>query len=262
MMHDPIGRTNRWLSRIALLHEWTVVAACVSVPLTYASFFSSYFIPKQVLLSVFCALCVFLWMVHCALKRAYILPHVSWLWPLGLYLFFATLSLAQAANVYAGIEELTRQVGLWGMSLSVVLFSRTRSPRLILGAIAGTALIASVLGILQYAGIHWIPAPHERYGNLGVSTFGNTNFSAHYLDIVIPLLLGAALAGRRIWERIFLWFAALSCGYYMLLTQSRGGWIAVSVGLCFLGLKLTRRTVRNVSLRMILSLCLLTGIAG
>ncbi len=261
-MHDPIRRTSRWLPRIALVHEWTVVAACVSVPLIYASFFSSYFIPKQALLSVFCALCVFLWIVQCALKHTYTLPNVSWLWPLGLYLFFAALSLAQAANVYVGMEELARQVGLWGMSLSVVLFFKTRSSRLILGAVAGTALIASVLGILQYAGIHWIPSPHKQYGNLGVSTFGNTNFSAHYLDIVIPLLLGAALASRRIWERIFLWFAAMSCGYYMLLTQSRGGWIAVSVGLCFLGLKLGRRTVRNVSLRMILSLCLMTGIVG
>ena len=115
-MHDPIGRTSCWLSRIILVHEWTVVAACVAVPLIYAPFFSSYLIPKQALLSVFCVLCVFLWMVYCALKRAYTLPHVSWLWPLGLYLFFATLSLIQAANVYAGIEELARQVGLWGIA--------------------------------------------------------------------------------------------------------------------------------------------------
>ena len=261
-MHDPIGRTSCWLSRIIVVHEWAVVAACVAVPLIYAPFFSSYLIPKQALLSVFCALCVFLWMVYCALKRAYILPHVSWLWPLGLYLFFATLSLIQAANVYAGIEELARQVGLWGIALSIVLFFRPRAPRLVLGAVTATALIASVLGILQYAGVHWIPVPQERYGDLGVSTFGNPNFAAHYLDIVIPLLLGAALASKIIWERIILWFAVLSCGYYMLLTQSRGGWIAVAVGLCFLGWKLGRRTVRHISLKIGIVLCLMAGIAG
>ena len=261
-MLNGTDRTDQWLHWIKRVHGVTVAAACVSVPLIYAPVFSSYFVPKQALLFVFCALSLALWMVHCSLERECVLPDVRWLRPLGLYLVFAALSLVQAVNTYAGVEELARQMALWAVALSVALYSDERTLRLVVGAVAGTALTASLLGILQYAGIHWIPAPHERYGNLGVSTFGNTNFAAHYLDIAIPFLLGAALASKRIWQRALIWFSVLSCAYYMLLTQSRGGWIALAVGLCFLGWKVGRRTVRHISLSMMLALGIVAGVAG
>jgi Flp pilus assembly protein TadD/O-antigen ligase len=110
----------------------------------------------------------------------------------------------------------------------------------VLWTVVSLGLIVSALGLLQYNGIHLIPLP-EAYGNLPVSTLGNPSFVAHYLEIVVILNIGLLAVRRRLWERMLLGLALLMTGSLMVLTHSRGGWLATAVGLLVLFLLLKRR---------------------
>ncbi len=242
--------------------EAVVPIGLVLVPLVYAPFFSDYMIPKQAVLSVICAILVGLWGLRAVLEGALVIPVARWLWPLALYLVLAGLSTLQAANLHAAIEEGLRQVLLWAVALSVALHYRGRVPLVLCATLAIVALAVSVLGMLQYAGVHLIPSPHERYGNLGVSTFGNTNFVAHYLEIAILVLLGAGLASRIPWQRAGLWFVTAVCGYYMLMIQSRGGWIALCAGLCCMAWGLGRRGVQRFPMKLSLLVVAVAAVLG
>lgn len=249
----------QWVDRV---NRVVVVAACALVALSYAPFFSDYMVTKRVLLLVSCALIAGLWLLRCALQGALILPGARWLLPWLAFVFLSALSLMQAANVYMGIEHLGRQIGLGIIALSVALVFYQRVPWSVLIGVAATATIASALGVLQFAGIHAIPMPHTRFGNLGISTFGNLNFVAHYLEIAIVLMLGAALACRVVWQRIALWSCTLFCGYYMLLTESRGGWIALACGLVFFAWQARRQVVGRVPWKGVLAVLILLAVIG
>lgn len=249
----------QWVGRI---HRAVVVASCVLVALSYAPFLSDYMTTKRVLLLVSCALMAGLWLLRCALQGALILPGARWLLPWLAYVIVAFLSLVQADNLYMGIEALCRQVGLGVVALSVALFFHQRVPWSILIAVAATAFIASVLGVLQFAGIHVIPMPHAHFGHIGISTFGNLNFVAHYLEIAIVLTLGAALASRAVWQRVALWACTLFCSYYMLLTESRGGWIALACALVFFAWHVGRQLSQRVPWKGALSVLLVLGVVG
>lgn len=249
----------QWIGR---LQRAAAAAACVLVALSYAPFFSDYMIAKRVLVLASCALMAGLWLLRCALQGGLAVPGARWLLPWSVYVVLAAVSLGWADNLYMGFEALCRRVGLGVVALSVALAFHQRIPWSILIAVAATAFITSALGVLQFAGIHLIPMPHARFGNLGISTFGNLNFVAHYLEIAIPLTLGAALARRAVWQRVALWSCALISGYYMLLTESRGGWIALGCALVFFAWHAGRRMGQRVPWKGVLPALLVLAAVG
>ena len=198
--------------------------SCVVVPLVYAPVFSDYMMAKRAVLYFVIGLIIGIWLLRGALAGRVSLPTQVWFWPACAYMFAGLLSLTQASNLQQGIESLFMQGGLFAIALATADHYRGRIPWMLLASIIGTALLVSIIGVLQFADIHLVPMPHARFGNLGISTLGNTNFVAHYLEISILLTLGTMLSCRLAWQRGLLAVALLFTSYYMLLTQSRGGW--------------------------------------
>ncbi len=220
--------------------------ACVALALIYAPIFSDYMVPKIAALHIIGSLVVGLWLANGFFSARLRVPRQDWLLPLAVYLALVLVSLGQATNIWQGVEVLLFQCWIFALALAVAAYYRTRAPWALLLTITATALLVAIIGVFQYAGIHLIPMPHERFGNLGVSTLGNPNFVAHYLELAILLTLGLLLACQKTWQRGALVLALAFLGYYMLLTQSRGGWIALFCGLTFFAWRLRREIWRRI----------------
>ena len=104
------------------------------------------------------------------------------------------------------------------------------------GAVAGT--LAALLGVLQYFGLEPI---HLRQLAPPASTFTNKNIAANYMDMVAPLSFALLLLARRpagIWASALALAASLS---FLLLSHSRGSWVALLATVLILVLVLWRR---------------------
>jgi len=120
---------------------------------------------------------------------------------------------------------------------------RTRAQlRKLIYLIIGVATFLSVFGLFKKFGAN--PFPWWDYGDLKYSpdflssTYGNHNHLAGYLEMAIPLILGLFLAGFRpgiLFILVYLSFLLLTA---LVLTLSRGGWIASLLSLSFMALAL------------------------
>jgi tetratricopeptide (TPR) repeat protein len=253
---------ERLISLLGRIQGVLLPLSCVLVTLVYAPSFSDYMLAKRALLHLIGGLIVAVWFARGVLMGSLSVPAVAWLWPACAFWVLGLLSLTQASNLLRGIEVLLTQGGLFAIALATADHYRGRVPWALLATIASTALIVAIIGVLQYAGIHLIPAPHAHFGNLGISTLGNPNFVAHYLEIAILLTLGLMLACRTLWLRGLLVSVLLFLGYYMLLTQSRGGWLALACGLLFFCWRIGRFIMRQTPWSVVVVAVLLMGVAA
>ena len=134
-----------------------------------------------------------------------------------------------------------RWAGWWTQLHYVVLFclaaatftSRARVHRLAFAVAVGGGVAAA------YAVIQNSPPPYA--GFRPHSTFGNPNFMADYMTMGVPLGITGALASRRWWLRgLFIASVVLQL-VAVLLTQTRGSWVALSLVLPLLLVLLVRR---------------------
>ena len=102
--------------------------------------------------------------------------------------------------------------------------------RRVVDIVFGLSVVVSALGLLQTIGIDLVELP-RRFAGMPLATLGNTNFVAHYLEIVLPLALAFTVSGaggRR--RRLLAATALLLGGLVLVLAGSRGGWLGVGVG--------------------------------
>jgi Flp pilus assembly protein TadD/O-antigen ligase len=207
-------------------------ASAMLVALLYAPYFSDFFVPKTAAVHGLVALLLGYWLVEAMAQGRLRLERSPLYRPMAAYLGVALVALCFAPNRWQGGEVLLVQGWFFAFALLVAHHFREATAAIgVLWTVAFTSLIVSGLGLLQYGGIHLIPMPHQRFGNLGVSTLGNPNFVAHYLEITIPLTAGLLAVRGRWWERGLLGLTLLATAWHLLLTNSRGGWLATAVGL-------------------------------
>lgn len=239
------GRSEALVYLLEALLKVGVAGVVVVIPLLYGPNFSDYMIPKVAALHVMVALLVGIWLVKAAAEGRLRLERSPLYFPFLAYLALSLLSLVFAQNLGQGAEVLLTQA--WLFAFCVLVFHNFRDSETacrLLWTVVLTGLLVSGLGLLQYNGIHLIPIP-KTYANLPVSTLGNPNFVAHYLNVVIPLALALLAVRKRIWERALLCAALAVTGGHMVLTQSRGGWLATGCGLLVLGyLSLRKKRIK------------------
>ena len=230
---NPAGRET-WGYLLDALLEAGVPALIVLITLLYAPYFSDYMIPKTAALHGMVALLLGIWLVKNALQGRLQLERSPLYLPFLGYLAIALLALAFAHNMRQGGEVLLTQA--WMLIFFVLVFNSFRDPNAasrVLWTVVCVSLVVSLLGVLQYCGIHLIPLP-KAYGNLPVSTLGNTNFVAHYLEVAILLAVGLLMAHRQRGVRILLAVSLVAASSHMVLTKNRGGWLATGMGLLVL----------------------------
>ena len=189
-----------WGPRSQQVLKLGVVLLVAVVPLVYGgSYLSDYFTAKFVLLYAGIGLLLAIWLGQHAGSERIRIDRRSYDLPLVVYAAISLFSLFWAVNPLQGLETWFTQVWLLAFFLLVArFFCSPRARWGVLLTIALTSFVVSVIGLLQYRGIHLVPFAYTHWGNFGVSTLGNPNFVAHYLELSIVLIAGMVLARRRV----------------------------------------------------------------
>ena len=166
--------------------------------------------------------------------------------PLILFFLFSSLSLLSAPNPYLSLFRLGFLAAGLAYYLLGLNLNPSRSPPILKWAIF-SAVIASLLGILQSGGIILSPRP-DIYGEMMYpSTFRHTNYAAQYLSPLIPITLGIFLGPLPRFRRILLGLALAIQLVFLILTRSRAGILSGFLGsltLLFFWLFIQIRTER------------------
>ena len=116
--------------------------------------------------------------------------------------------------------------------------SRTHLRQLVY-LIVGLGSFLAAFGIIKWMGIN--PFPWWNYQNVEYetyrvsSTFFNSDNFAAYIEMTLPVVLGIFLTGLREKKLVMLAGLTFVMFFALILSYSRGGWIASFFGMCFMG---------------------------
>jgi O-antigen ligase/Flp pilus assembly protein TadD len=134
----------------------------------------------------------------------------------------------------------------------------------VLAALIIPAVMMAVYGLLQSLGIDFIPW-ETNFSFRAASTLGNPNFLAGHMVLVIPMVI-ALIAGARGGARAALVFSAVILTAALIVSQTRGAYIAFGVSVLMLFILLNvfdREGIRKYSKILIVCFAaLVIGIAG
>jgi len=131
-----------------------------------------------------------------------------------------------------GVVTVVLYALVYGVVLQVV--RNVSDARRLAAVLAMSAVLMSVYGLLQFAGLDPANYAHEGFGfdmRRAFATFGNPNFLAGLLVLALPVAvsLGIDAATRRL--RLLWSAAALSIGGALFVTFTRGAWLAALIEL-------------------------------
>ena len=222
--------------------EVAVAVIVLLVPLFFSYSLSDNLAAKGALALILTGLVALLWVFQAVCRGELRLLGTPLYFPLLLFVGVSILSLLFAQNRIRGLETILSQFLMFTLFAAVAhQFQSPRQVARIIWLIFGTSAIVATIGILQYNAIDLIGLP-KVYGHLPLSTLGNTNFVAHYLDLVIPLAAALLVLGRRPpwWQTAGVILTLLLTSSHMVLTVSRGGWLSVVSSLVLLVLLTSR----------------------
>lgn len=121
---------------------------------------------------------------------------------------------------------------------------------------SASCVFISIYSIMQFLGmdpLHW------QSSGAVVSFFGNRNRFAHYLTLAFPALVCLFFYFENALTRIIVALSIIITALGLLVTYSRGAWIAVTLSLCF-ALFLLGRNVLKKNISWILGIILLVAV--
>jgi O-antigen ligase len=162
-------------------------------------------------------------------------------WPLGLFLLGTFAALALSDNPAAGLPQIRKLVVFSILLLLASTFHRLEQARWLVQGWILIALAAALKGFWQFA--TRLEAAESKGIDFYVAYIPNriTGFMSHWMTFsgmqMVALLLGLSLlffAERRRSARIALATACLLIGISILLSLTRGVWLATAAGLLYL----------------------------
>ncbi|MGM0441798.1 MAG: tetratricopeptide repeat protein [Elusimicrobiota bacterium] len=123
-----------------------------------------------------------------------------------------------------GIVRRISYVGIF--IVTIFEFNRKEDFKRIMYWVLATCLLVVIYGFIQDFGADW----HVWAGAFGdriFSTFGNPNFYAAWLVLVLPLVMAKLLKTRK-WYYLIFFFAIL---YNLYITGTKGSWVGLGVGI-------------------------------
>lgn len=174
---------------------------------------------------------------------------------LALFILWALLSLGYGPSLHAGMKEIARWCcyGIIFFSAVNEFHTDARKASIVPAALI-PASISSLLAIAQYYGLD--PSLLRGGTQKMYSTVGNPNHLASYLAITLPLAcFGWLFAPPRARGSALIRFSFIAGMAALLLSGSRGGWIALCSGLAIsmAGLRWPARSTRVPALGLVLA---------
>jgi len=169
-------------------------------------------------------------------------PSVPYAWAFLAFLVFGAVSAVVAPSTVESAAVIIRFIGYFALVYAVGYSVRSREALtwiLILMIVAGA--ITGLYGIYQYtyapqtAKIGLYDLSDEVAARVG-STFENPNFYAEYLVLMVPLGLALVLGSRGLFRRFAMGGATLLLFAALILTYTRGSWMATGIGVILMSL--------------------------
>ena len=176
-----------------------------------------FLVPKELVLHVTACLAALL-----AFGAIRLIPFTRADWLLVLYLLLSAVSAATATNRWLGFRA-------FAVSASAVLLfwtARALGESRLIGTLAVAVVISSATSLLEAYGLR---TPLFALTRVPGGTLGNRNFIAHVAAIGLPLLFFIAIRAQRRSAFVMASLGAAIVAASLVLTRSRGAWIAAVV---------------------------------
>lgn len=163
-------------------------------------------------------------------------------WAFIAFLFFSLVSTVVAPSIVDAVSVMTRFVGYFllvyiiGNSIkSKETLTRILVLMVVVGALTGLFGIYQYLYEPQTAKIGLYDLDQDVAARVG-STFENPNFYAEYLVLLVPIGLALVLGSRGFFRRFMMGGATLLMFAGLILTYTRGSWLATGIGVILMSL--------------------------
>ena len=272
---------NRLFSTQIFRRNWLLVLISLIIFLTPITFlinqwgYNPFTLTKIALFRSLVIITLFFYIVKVFLKKEFKVKADQWL-----FFFLLLLVASWGAATYFSIHPFVsfwgshaKQFGFFSLFfyglfflLVFLIVEKWRQIEKILWSVYFSSLVVVGYGFLQYLALDpfsWQEPPFIT-GRI-FSTLGQPNFLAHFLVMVIPLtVFGVIFIVKRSWQRIFLAVLVLFQVLALVLTLSRGGWLAlIATGVVFLlGYCVIKKKKKWLWVILITSLFLVTTLAG
>jgi O-antigen ligase len=195
--------------------------------------------------------------------RLWVSPKPQLLWPPICWVVLAFTIYAIARYFTADIEYVARQEMIQVVLYALLFFAIVNNLyRQEFSQVISFTLVFLAMGISGYAVFQFLThSPHvwiydALYPGRGTGTFISPNNLAGFLEIILPLSVAYILAGRITpVMRIILGYSALVIAAGIVVTFSRGGWMAAGVALiALLGILICIRQYRLPAILLVVFL--------
>ena len=200
--------------------------------------------------------------------RLWLMPRPKLLWPPACWLVVAFALYAIARYLTADIEYVARvemiQVVTYAFLFLAIVnnLHRQESAQVITLTLAFLAMAIAFYAVYQFvANSTRVWVLHTTYPHRGTGTFISPNNLAGFLEMILPLALAYTLTSRmKPLPRIFTGYAALAILAGIVVTASRGSWIATALALLILFAVLFFHHTHRLPALALLALIVIGGI--
>jgi len=160
-----------------------------------------------------------------------------------LLLFYIAIGLSVFVSGSLWAKSLKAWITKWGEGILLFylaqVFLKKKQVKILLLIMIASVFLLSIDGIYQrIAGVDFIrsrPLETTNLGDLAVTgTFGHYNGFGSYLGVLIFITFGFLGQVRKLWQKTFLFLVFLLAVANIILTFSRGAWIALLIACLFL----------------------------
>ena len=157
---------------------------------------------------------------------------VPYAWPVSLILIGAIGSTLCAVNAAEGIGYLFAIFGsAVFMFVAIQVFTTSKRIHLLVLTMVMTGLVLALYGLAQSYILLPMDIVYAHETRAPVSTIGNKNYAAYYLDLVIPLSIALAASRRNPLQTLFALTTYFFCRWHFVLCDTRGGTISMTLGI-------------------------------
>jgi len=216
--------------------ETSTIALVILVPLVFYPYCITVFVPaKEVTAEILILLGLMFWGLKIISKEELKFTNSPLNFPILSFMLICVLSLLWSNSFFVSMKELP--LFLAGPLLYFIITNNINDERRIdriLNVLLIVASLFGIYGILQYNGIDfyfWAPmgGRHQVFG-----LFGNVNYFAEYLIVPLPLAISLFFTTKKRTNKILLLAGILAMTGSLILTFTRGSYLAVGISLIFM----------------------------
>jgi len=216
--------------------EVSIIALVILVPVVFYPFCITVFLPaKEMVAEVLVVLALMFWGLKLISRGEIKFSSSPLNFPILSFMAICLLSLIWSNSFFVSLKELP--LFLAGPLLYFVItnnISDDRQISRILNILLVVGTLFGIYGLFQYNGIDFSFWAHNIGRQQIFGLFGNVNYFAEYLIVPLPLAISLFLATRNRVHKILLLVGILVMGGSLVLTFTRGSYLAIGFSSIFI----------------------------